>query len=73
MAAQEPADVPKGDIAPSVIAQAFAYEPGEGVPKDTIGHPILTARRREAAMRRRRRRFFLIVERQMVPACATAA
>jgi soluble lytic murein transglycosylase-like protein len=35
-AAQEVTDAPKEDTAPSLVAQAIAYEHGEGVPKDQI-------------------------------------
>ena len=34
--AQEISDAPKGDVASSLLAQALAYEHGEGVPKDPI-------------------------------------
>lgn len=36
MFAQELTDAPKGDVAPWLVAQALAYEHGEGVPKDPI-------------------------------------
>src|SRR5437868_6790852 len=36
IAAQEISDAPKSDVASSLLAQAVAYEHGEGVPKDPI-------------------------------------